>query len=229
MAPCCSCNSSGTCRKCRCAKSGKPCANCAPSRRACCQNLTPPGRNNSQPSQPSLSASRHSGLETLQDPTSQPLPLSTSAEGASRTQSSQREGGSSWRRRRHSCTAVAISQPLSVRRETSSQLLPVSCFVDGGSYSPQRVLPAHSQRDSDNTADGPRGVPSNGDLFSTSDASGAVSEVRNDVRTATPSSTPSLFSPNESLQDSLTCSNDGVPASRHFSDSNSNLTSTAAT
>lgn len=168
-------------------------------------------------------------METLQDPTSQPLPVSTSAEGASRTQSSQREGGSSWRRRRHSCTAVAISQPLSVRRETSSQPLPVSCFVDGGSYSPQRVLPAHSQRDSDNTADGPRGVPSNGDLFSTSDASGAVSEVRNDVRTATPSSTPSLFSPNESLQDSLTCSNDGVPASRHFSDSNSNLTSTAAT
>lgn len=50
MTKCCSCNSSGVCKNCKCARAGTPCTNCAPSRHGKCLNHVLLGENN--PSQP---------------------------------------------------------------------------------------------------------------------------------------------------------------------------------
>ena len=42
MPLCCQCNGSGRCINCNCAKSGKLCVDCLPSRRGGCRNLSPP-------------------------------------------------------------------------------------------------------------------------------------------------------------------------------------------
>ena len=42
MPLCCRCNGSGRCINCHCAKSGKLCVDCLPSRRVGCRNLSPP-------------------------------------------------------------------------------------------------------------------------------------------------------------------------------------------
>ena len=40
--PCCSCKGEGTCVRCACTTSGRPCDDCYPARRNRCQNSAPP-------------------------------------------------------------------------------------------------------------------------------------------------------------------------------------------